>query len=187
MQCSSFLFFFLSGCSCHLSSWVPASSGMLGNPINSFRTQFLQLHRASLQDQYQNLRFCWCSQSPQFKDGGWFVSSLHTHKIWKSSVEKYKSCETLSKTLHFLCVFCEAGVVQQCTKAQLGVVQEGLINIWYPPGCVQKGRRGHPPTSVRLRECVSKHSGSLCVAAQWLIVSVSTMVGCVAAQWLIVC
>ena len=52
--------------------------------------------------------------------------SLHTHTIWKRSVEKYKSYGTLSKTTHFLSVFCEAGVVQQCTEAEAGMVQEAL-------------------------------------------------------------
>ena len=50
-------------------------------------------------------------------------------------MEKYKSYGTLSKTTHFLSVFCEAGVVQQCTEAgvvqqcteaEAGVVQEAL-------------------------------------------------------------
>ena len=52
--------------------------------------------------------------------------SLHAHKIWKRSVEKYKSYGTLSKTTHFLSEFCEVGVVQQCTEAQAGVVQDEL-------------------------------------------------------------
>ena len=47
---------------------------------------------------------------------------MHTHKIWKRSVEKYKCYGALSKTTHFLSVTCEAGVVQQCTEAQAGVV-----------------------------------------------------------------
>ena len=29
----------------------------------------------------------------------------------------------MSETTHFLSVFCEAGVVQQCTEAQAGMVQ----------------------------------------------------------------
>ena len=41
-------------------------------------------------------------------------------------MEKYKNYGTLGKTTHFLSVFCEAGVVQQCTEAQAGVVQDGL-------------------------------------------------------------
>ena len=36
---------------------------------------------------------------------------------------KYKSYGTLSETTH------EAGVVQQCTEAQAGVVQDGLIQM----------------------------------------------------------
>ena len=51
---------------------------------------------------------------------------LHTHNIWKSSVVKYKSDGTLSKTNHFHHVFCETGVVQQYTEAQAGMVQDGL-------------------------------------------------------------
>ena len=47
---------------------------------------------------------------------GWIIVyytvCMHT-KIWKRSVEKYKSYETLSKTTHFLSMFCEAGVFQQ--------------------------------------------------------------------------
>ena len=50
--------------------------------------------------------------------------SLHTDRIWKRSVEKHKSHGTLSKTAHFLSVFCEVSVVQQCTEAQAGVVQD---------------------------------------------------------------
>ena len=41
-------------------------------------------------------------------------------------MEKYKSYGTFSKTTHFLTVFCEAGVVQQCAEAQAGIVQDGL-------------------------------------------------------------
>ena len=33
-------------------------------------------------------------------------------------MKKYKSHVAVSKTTHFLSVFCEAGVVQQCTEAQ---------------------------------------------------------------------
>ena len=40
------------------------------------------------------------------------LCSLPPHTIWKRSVEKHKSYGTLSKTTHFLSVFCEAGVVQ---------------------------------------------------------------------------
>ena len=52
--------------------------------------------------------------------------ALHTPKIWKRSGEKYKSYGILSKTTHFLSMFSEVGVVQQCTEAQAGAVQEGL-------------------------------------------------------------
>ena len=46
--------------------------------------------------------------------------------MWKRSVEKYESYGTSSKTTHFLSVFCEVDVVQQCTEAQAGVVQNGF-------------------------------------------------------------
>ena len=35
----------------------------------------------------------------------------------------------LSKTTHFLSVFFELGVVQQCTEAQAGVVPDGLKEV----------------------------------------------------------
>ena len=41
-------------------------------------------------------------------------------------MKKYKSYGTLSKTTHFLSVFCGVGVVQQYTEAQEGVVKEEL-------------------------------------------------------------
>ena len=41
-------------------------------------------------------------------------------------MDKYKSYGTLSKTIHFLSVFCEVDVVQQCTVVQAGMVQDGL-------------------------------------------------------------
>ena len=50
------------------------------------------------------------------------VYSLHTHKIWKRSVEKYKSYRTLNETIHFLSVSCEAGFVQQCKLGKLGPI-----------------------------------------------------------------
>ena len=53
--------------------------------------------------------------------------SLHTHRIWKSSVEKYPKYGTLSKTTHFLRAFCEVVVLQKCTEPQAGMVQNGLI------------------------------------------------------------
>ena len=55
--------------------------------------------------------------------------SLHTHKIWKRPVEIYVSYRTLSKTTHFLSVFCEECVVQQCTEPHAGVVQYGLMYV----------------------------------------------------------
>ena len=57
------------------------------------------------------------------------LCSLHTHKIWKRSVEKYESCGTLSTTTHFVSAFCEAGVVQQCPEAQAGMVQDGINHV----------------------------------------------------------
>ena len=50
--------------------------------------------------------------------------SLHMHIIWKRSVEEYKSQGALSKTTHFLSMFCEAGVVQQCTEEQADTFQK---------------------------------------------------------------
>ena len=47
-------------------------------------------------------------------------------------MEKYKSYGPLSETTHFPSVFCEVGVVQQCTEAQAGVVQDVLRSF-----CVQ--------------------------------------------------
>ena len=47
----------------------------------------------------------------------YYMVCVHT-EFWKRSVDKYKSYGTLSKTTHFLSVFCEVGVVQQCTEAQ---------------------------------------------------------------------
>ena len=52
--------------------------------------------------------------------------SLHAHKNWKISVEKYRRYGTLSKTTHFLSVFREVDVAQQGTEVQAGVVQDGL-------------------------------------------------------------
>ena len=42
-------------------------------------------------------------------------------------MEKDQSYETLSKTTHFPSVFCEVGVVQWCTEAQEGIVQDELM------------------------------------------------------------
>ena len=55
--------------------------------------------------------------------------ALHTPKIWKRSGEKYKSYGILSKTTHFLSVFCEECVVQQCTEPHAGVVQYGSMYV----------------------------------------------------------
>ena len=49
------------------------------------------------------------------------LNSLHTLRIRKRSVEKYKNYGT-----HFRHVFCEVGVVPQCTETHTGVVQDGL-------------------------------------------------------------
>ena len=48
---------------------------------------------------------------------------------------KYKSYGTLSKTTHFLSVFCEAGVVQLCTEAQAEEIQDGLKAVTSPLSC----------------------------------------------------
>ena len=110
---------------------------------NSFRTttRFFPLCWASLQDQYQEF-MARLMQSKCCFQRWWLVSfhsntvflkiynslsySLCTYNIWKRSVEKYKSYGTLSKTTHFLSMVCEAGVVQQCTDTQAGIVQDGL-------------------------------------------------------------
>ena len=109
----------------------------------SFRTatRFFWLCRVSLQDQYRDfmVRFmqsespfqrwqlvCFHSNTIFFKTYNSLLCSKCTHKIWKRSVEKYKSYGTLSKTTHFLSVFCEASVVQQCTETQAGLVLDGL-------------------------------------------------------------
>ena len=68
-------------------------------------------------------------------DFGWlmayYVVCIHT-KFWKRSVDKYKSYGTLSKTTHFLSVFCKADAVQQCTEAKAGMVQDGLKETLLP-------------------------------------------------------
>ena len=51
---------------------------------------------------------------------------MEKYKIWKRFVEKYKIYGTLSKTIHCLNALCEARMVQECTEAQTGVVQDGL-------------------------------------------------------------
>ena len=119
---------------------------------NSFRaiTRFFWLHQVSQQDQYRNIMVrmmqskspfqrwrlvCFHSNTVFIPVYNRLLYNLYTHKIWKRSVEIYKSYGTLSKTTHFLTEFCEAGVVQQCTEAQAGVVQDGLtfiIIIIYP-------------------------------------------------------
>ena len=95
-------------------------------------TGFFRLRGASLQDQYRNFPGRLMQSKSPFQSYGWsvFIATvlwtvcnsllhwLHTHKIWKRSVEKYKRYGTLSKITHFLSVFCEAGMVQQCTEAE---------------------------------------------------------------------
>ena len=76
---------------------------------------------------FQRLRLaCFQSNTVFLKVYNSILYSLHTHKIWKRSEEKYKSYGTLSKTTHFHNVFCEVGVVQQCTEAQADKVQDGF-------------------------------------------------------------
>ena len=111
--------------------------------FNSFRTatRFFWLCRASLQDQYPNCVFrlipskypfqswwlaCFHSNTVFLKTDNRLLYNLRTHKIWQRSVEKYKRHGTLSTTTHVLHMFCEKGVAQQCTEAQVGVVQDGL-------------------------------------------------------------
>ena len=112
--------------------------------INSYRTTtaFFPLHQSSpIQDQYWNCTVmltqskslferwqlvCFHSNTVFLKVCNRLLYSLRTHETWKRSVEKYKSYGTLSKSIHFLSVFCEADVVQQCTEAQTGLVQDGL-------------------------------------------------------------
>ena len=56
----------------------------------------------------------------------------------------------MSKTTHFLSVFCEAGVVQQCPEAQAGMVQDGLRNM-----CLTKLKRAtiwHLNTQVCMKK-----------------------------------
>ena len=112
-------------------------------PFNSFRTLtgFFQLRRVSPEDQYWNSTPRLMQSEFPFQRWWlvWFhnntvfftiynnlLYSLHIHKLQKRPVEKYKSYGTLSKTTHFLSVFCEAGVAQQCTEAQASVVQDEL-------------------------------------------------------------
>ena len=95
----------------------------------------------SLQNQYQNFTVrlmqskspfrrrrlvCFQSNTLFLKMYNNLSYSLHTQKIWKRSVGKYKSYGTLSKTTHFLSVSCQAGVAQQCTEAPASMVQDGL-------------------------------------------------------------
>ena len=44
-------------------------------------------------------------------------------------MKRYTSYGRLSKTTNFLSVSCEAGVIQQRTEAQAGVVQDGLRTV----------------------------------------------------------
>ena len=127
-----------------MESMVILLNGYLFKRLNSFRstTRFFPLRWASLQDQYQNFtvrlmhskspfqrwcQVCFHSNIVFLTIYNSLLYSLHTRNIGMRSVEKYKNYGTLSKTTHFLSVFCEAGVVQQCTEAQAGVVQDGFI------------------------------------------------------------
>ena len=129
-----------------ICTWV--TNTLLLSPVrttslNSFRTatRFFWLCQVSLQDQHQN--FAVRLMQSKFPFQRWrlvcfhcervfltvynsLLYSLHIHKIWKISVDEYKSYGTLSKTTHFLTVFCGAGMVQKCREAQTGMVQDGL-------------------------------------------------------------
>ena len=50
----------------------------------------------------------------------YYIVCIHTQ--FGRDLEKYKRYGTLSKTTHFQRLFCEAGVVWQCTEAQAGMV-----------------------------------------------------------------
>ena len=92
-------------------------------------TGILRLGWSSQKSPFQRWRLICFHSNTVFltiRNSPWY--SLHKHKMWKRSVEKYKSCGTLSNATHFLSVFCEACVVQQCTEAQAGVVQDGFRN-----------------------------------------------------------
>ena len=120
-----------------------------GVQLNSFRTTtgFFQSHQVSLHDQYRNLTVRLMQSKSTFQRWWpvcfysntvfWIIYllyCLHSPKICKRSVEKYRSCGsygTLSKGTHFLCVFCEVGVVQQRTETQAGMVQDGLNSEQY--------------------------------------------------------
>ena len=103
--------------------------------LNSLRTatRVFRLCQVSLQDQYQNfmvrlmrsispfqgwLLVCFPSNTVFLTIYNSLLYSLHTHKIWKRSVEKYKCYGSLSTTIHFPSMFCEVGVVEQCTEEQ---------------------------------------------------------------------
>ena len=106
-------------------------------------TGLFRFHQASLQTQHQNFMVRLTQSKSPFKRWRLFFFllhsnkvflktynslsySLHTHTIWKSSSEKYISYTTSNKTTHFRSVLCEAGVVQQCTEEQAGLVQDRL-------------------------------------------------------------
>ena len=103
--------------------------------LNSLRTatRVFQVCQVSLQDQYQNfmvrlmrsispfqgwLLVCFPSNTVFLTIYNSLLYSLHTHKIWKRSVEKYKCYGPLSTTTHFPSMFREVGVVEQCTEEQ---------------------------------------------------------------------
>ena len=133
-----------------ICTWV--TNTLLLSPVrttslNSFRTatRFFWLCQVSLQDQHQNFAVrlmqskipfqrwrlvCFHCKTVFLTVYNSLLYSLHTRNIGMRSVEKYKNYGTLSKTTHFLSVFCEAGVVQQCTEAQAGVVQNGLRTVF---------------------------------------------------------
>ena len=56
-----------------------------------------------------------------------YIVCIHTN--FGRDLQRNKCYVILSKTTHFLSVFCEVGVVKQCTKAQAGVAQDRLIYI----------------------------------------------------------
>ena len=106
-------------------------------------TGLFRFHQASLQTQHQNFMVRLTQSKSPFKRWRLFFFllhsnkvflktynslsySLHTHTIWKRSMEKYESSGTLSTTTHFLSVFCEVNVVQRCTEEQAGLVQDRL-------------------------------------------------------------
>ena len=127
--------------------------------VNSFRTAtgFFRLCQASLQDQHQRDRLmqskspfqrwqlnCFHSNTVFLKIHNSILYSLHTHKIWKRSAEKYKSYGTLSKTTR------EACVVRQCTEAQAGMVQ-GRLNVTHKTHLVTHKTQIRKPSSEHFK------------------------------------